>query len=107
MPKQRHAGVELELIREAEDLRGAAAGHLIHQLRALAQPRAQERVRQVSARLGQRAERVPARGCASAEPRQLREDEPHPVRALLAGAKLGAHPRIHRGLRCHEAFEGS
>ena len=41
---------------------------------------AQHRVREVGARLVERRDRVEARRLAAAQPRELREDEPHPVR---------------------------
>ncbi|GAA4031752.1 hypothetical protein GCM10022281_09180 [Sphingomonas rosea] len=42
---------------------------------------------------------------AEAEPAQLGQDEPHPVRALLAGPKLGQRQLIDPALRRDEAGE--
>jgi hypothetical protein len=47
---------------------------------------------------------VPGHG-ARAKAGNLREDEPHPVSALAAGAKLGEHLREDAGLGVHEALQ--
>ena len=55
---------------------------------ALEQARAEHRVRQVVARLGDPAERIQLRHLAASESGDLGEDEPHPVTALAPGAQL-------------------
>lgn len=43
---------------------------------------------------------------ARAESRELREDEPNPVRALPAGAELGQGSVVGEGLGVEEVLEG-
>ena len=75
--------------------------------RALVQPRSQHRVLEVGARLVQRLDRVALRRWAPAQPRDLREHEPHPVAGLVAGAQLGQRLVVGAALvlGLDEAFE--
>jgi hypothetical protein len=73
--------------------------------RALTQPWAEDRVREVGPRLRQPADPEPLGGRARAQSRHLGEDEPHPVAALVARLQLGDDRPVRRGLRLHEALE--
>ena len=73
--------------------------------RAFAQARPEHRVRQIGGGLGARGDGVALRAVARAEAGDLREDEPHPVAALLAGGELGAHLLVDQILRVDEALQ--
>src|SRR5262249_36174473 len=86
--KERHGRPEFEVIRVTEDLLDVAARDLIHQPRALAQPRTQNGMLQVGFSLGVRGDgEVSSRG-AVAQSLDLRKHEPHPVGGLASGTKL-------------------
>jgi hypothetical protein len=89
--EERHGGAEFQIVGVAEDLLQRASGERIHQLRALAQARPEQWMRQIGTRLTERADRVRARGGAVAQALELRKDEPHPVAAFLTGRELLAH----------------
>ena len=60
----------------------------------LAQPRAEQLMLEVGAGFGEREDRVGAGGRAAAQPRDLREDEPHPVAGLAAAPQLRQRPLV-------------
>src|SRR6185437_5827049 len=85
-------------------MRGAALDG-IHERHALPEPRSQERMREIRTRLILRRDgKAPGSG-AVAQARDLREDEPHPMAALLARRKLAANLREDRLLRRDEALQ--
>jgi hypothetical protein len=65
----------------------------------------QERVSQIGARLGKRADAVIFGDRGTAETAQLRKDEPHPVAPLPARAQLAERAIENRHVRRHEALE--
>src|SRR2546429_8736159 len=94
--EERHARAEFQVIGVAEDLLDRTTLDAVHQPRALAQARPQDRVREIGARLLDGGKRVaPCRG-ARAETLQLWKDEPHPVAILAPGRKLGTPPVEYR-----------
>ena len=52
-----------------------------------------------------RLDREALRGAAVPEAGDLREDEPHPMALLVAGAELAANIGVNRFLRIDEALE--
>src|ERR1700728_2417741 len=62
-------------------------------------------MREIGARLAARADRIKPRHRTRAKSADLREDEPHPMRRLAPGAKLGANLRIDRRLRRNETLQ--
>ena len=76
-----------------------------HNRRALDQARAEHRMFQIGLGLRQARDRVPFRSRAAAEPRELREHVPHPMRALATIAELGERAFVRRGLRFDEAVQ--
>ena len=73
--------------------------------RALAQPGAKRRMRQVGGGFGKRRHGKRLRGRAMAQPRNLRKDEPHPMTALAAGAELIQYGLVHRLLRINKPLQ--
>src|SRR5215218_4236049 len=73
--------------------------------RALDQPPAERGVSEVGPGLVQAGDREPLRHPAAPEPGDLREDEPHPVGALLAGPQLGERLVVGLGLGVEEPLE--
>ena len=69
------------------------------------EPRAENRVGQIRARLGETPDREVLRRRAHAESGELREDEPHPVRAFPPAADLGEYVLVHSILRADEPLE--
>src|SRR5579875_2713557 len=72
MRKEGHGRAELEDIRITEDGFGAAARDLVHETRALTQPRAEKRMAQVSFGFRARGDREALRHRAMAESPDLR-----------------------------------
>ena len=62
-------------------------------------------VPQVGARLPQRGDPEALRRRAGAQPAQLREDKPHPVRAFAPFAQLFDDGPVDRSLRPQETFQ--
>src|SRR5205823_11811791 len=90
--EERHARAEFEVVGVAEDLLDRTALGAVHQPRAFAQARPQDRVREVGTRLLDGGKRIAPCRSARAQTLQLRKDEPHPVALLAAVRKLGTHP---------------
>src|SRR3546814_4294157 len=59
-------------------------------------------MREIGARFCRVHDRIALRHCAPPEPRELREDVPHPVRALGAEPDFGERARIDLLLRSEE-----
>src|SRR3546814_919650 len=66
---------------------------------------AEDGMREIGARFCRIGDRIALRHRAPPEPGELREDVPHPVRALGAAPDFGERARIHLLLRCNEPFE--
>lgn len=60
---------------------------------------------EIGPRLAQRADAEELRGLAAAQACELREDEPHPVRALGAAPDFAEGDRIDRRLRLDEPLK--
>jgi len=60
---------------------------------------------EIGARLVEGADAIELRHRGAAEAAQLREDEPHPVAALLARLQLAKRDFEDRRLRRHESLE--
>ena len=90
---------------EAEDLARGSALDVEREPRALPQPRAEDRVREIGLRLVERGDREADRHGALSEARDLGKDEPHPVALLPSGLKFPTHLIVDRRLRVDEAFE--
>ena len=84
-----HRRAQLQRVDAAQDVVGGPAGVAQHRLGAFDQPGPEHGVRQIAARFGQVLDRVRLSHAAASEPRDLREDEPHPMAAFLPGAQLG------------------
>ncbi len=82
MREEGHRGAQLDRVDAAEDLLGAASAMRSEDLGTLDEPWPEDRMRKVSLRLSQIADRVRLCDGAAAEPSDLREDEPHPMTGL-------------------------
>src|SRR5579885_1992149 len=82
--EQRGARLELQVVGGAEDLPRGPAREADDRLGALAKPRPEDRVIEVGPRLVEALDRVASGGRAGTQAVDLREDVPHPVRALPA-----------------------
>ena len=89
--------------RDQSDRRGREGEQ---QLRARPQSSPQHRVRQIRLGLGARSEPEALPTVAPPQRRELREDEPDPVRPLPAGSELREDGLVHRGLRIEVVLEG-
>lgn len=87
--KQGYRGSELEVVGRAEDLMDCASLNLNNQFCALEQARAEDGVARVGLGFLERADAELIGHLAMAETLHLREDEPDPVAALVAGAEFG------------------
>src|SRR3546814_2012176 len=95
--EQRQRRSELYGIDIAEHRHRVTAEQILERRHAFDIARAKKRMRQIGACLGFIGNRIALRHCASPKPRELREDEPHPMRSLLvapnfferAGVKIG------------------
>src|SRR3546814_16423448 len=72
----------------------SASGQILQRLDAFDVTGAKDGMREIGARFCRVRDRIALRHCAPPEPRELREDVPHPVRALGADADCGERPRI-------------
>ena len=95
--------MQFQVVRVAKYLVRAAALGSGDQFGAFAQAGAQYRVCKIGARFGQRCDGVALRRGAAAKAGQLREYEPHPVRALARCAQFGDDCVVERRLRFGEA----
>src|SRR5262249_10351784 len=103
--EQRQAGAEFEVVGGAEDLMRGSSFYRNNGFAAFAQARAQDRMGQIVARFLQRLDGVGLRHGAVAQPRDLWEDEPHPMRLLGAALKFAQRPRIDGRLGFDEALQ--
>lgn len=71
----------------------------------LAQPRSEQRIDKIEARVVQVAESKEFGRGGMPEPRKLRKHEPHPVRLLPAGVELCVDVRQDRVLCCDETLQ--
>ena len=86
--EKRCARAKLHVIRFPEDLDRGETIDVDRCLAAFHQSRSENRMLEVCLGLGEALDRVPARRGAETKPVELREDEPYPVRLLVAGADL-------------------
>ncbi len=103
--EERHRRADLHRVDRPEDPDGRPARRREHQPGALAQARAEHRVRQVGTGLVEGRKRVEAGRLAPAEPGDLREDEPDPVAGLASGPELGDDVTVDETLGSHEPLE--
>ena len=104
--EQRHRAPELTRVNRAQNALGApGSGPAKHRLGARHEPWTEHRVAAVCLCLVATADRVELRGRTAAKARDLREYEPHPVAALLAGAQLGERGGVDVRLRLDEPLE--
>jgi len=103
--EERHRGAELEVVGVAHDRLDLAARRVEHEPDALLQARPEDGMLEIIARLRFRGEAVPLARLASPEGRQLREDEPDPVRLFPAGRQLAPDRAIDRILSRDESGE--
>ena len=82
-----------------------ATFYLENQLRTFFQPRAENRVLEVSARFLPRGDREFDRDRASSETPDLRKDEPDPVARLHSSAQFLKHALEHRRLGLEKAIQ--
>src|SRR5690606_5295329 len=103
-----HRTPEFQRVDRAEDrFRAARPGPAEHRLGAFDQAWPEQAMVEIGARLDQVGDGVEPRGGASSEPRDLREDEPHPVAALGAGPQLAERLVVDAALRLDETGEVS
>ena len=103
--EQRHRRMEFQVVGRSENLVHCLVADVQHKARALAQPRSEHRMREISLGLGTAREAEVLGHRAATEAPQLRKDEPHPVARLRAGGKLGTHTLVDRSLCDDEALE--
>ncbi len=103
--EQRHARVELHVIRRAENRVQRSSCVRQDQARALLKPRPKHRVGKVGSRLRARGNPEGNCGWRATQASQLRKDEPHPVAFLLAGPQLVQHSGIDRALSVNKAVK--
>jgi hypothetical protein len=107
MRKERHRGAQLDRVNATEDVFGAKSTMRRNDLGTIDEPCSEHRMREVSLRLSQIADRVRLGHGAAAEPSDLWEDEPHPMTDLASVAQLRYRPPIRASavLSCDEALE--
>jgi hypothetical protein len=103
--KQCKTGVELQIVRAAENQVSAPPGDRGDTLCAFHQSSAEDRVPQIRLRLVKRCEAVKLRGRAVTQATQLRKDEPHPMGPFPSGRQLVQHLGIHRLLCSYETLQ--
>ena len=86
--EQREAGAEFKIVRRTEDGAGAFVFVRKDRRSAFAQAGTENRVGEVGTGLRRILQAVIGGVPAVAESAELRQNEPHPMRALLAGTKL-------------------
>ena len=79
--------------------------HLVDQLRALVQSRAEQLVPQIGVGFLERGDAVADRHRTAAQPEELRKHEPHPVTAFSSAPQLVDDAAVNRSLRLHETFQ--
>src|ERR1700729_1489965 len=97
--------MELQVVGIGKDFVDTSIFHSVHQRRAVTQPFAQNRVREIAPGLMDAGDGKALSHRAYAQSLYLRKDEPHPVRTLFAGEKLGPYLCDTRVLRVDEALE--
>jgi len=107
MRKEGHRRAQLDRVDAAEDVFSAASAMRSDDLGALDEPWSEDRMREVSLRLSQIADRVRLGHGAAAEPSDLREDEPHPVTGFAPVSQLRDRPLVRAAavLRPDETLE--
>ena len=103
--EQGHRRAELLRVDRPHDLHRVVDVEVGERTGALDQPRPEHRVGHVGAGLAEVRQGEPLRHAAAAEPGELREHEPHPVRALLPLPQLGERLVVGLGLGVEEPLE--
>lgn len=103
--KEGDGGVELEVIRVAEDLIERPPFDTVDQSDTLTEAWTKNRVAEIGAGLGETRDGESLGHGARSEALHLRKDKPHPVRSLLSGCELGSRLGVGGGLRVEEALE--
>ncbi len=104
-PEQGHARAEFHFVGGAEHLVCGPPGNRVDRCSADPQALAEDRMLQVGPRLIEVADRIALRHRAEPESGDLREDEPHPVAALVACFQLLQGLRVSGALSVHEPCE--
>lgn len=97
--------MQLHVVRAAENLMGGAVFQFEKNGDALSQASPEHGMGKIGLGLIERGNRVALCHGAEAKARDLRENEPHPVRRLATRPQFGNHLRKHRFLRLDEAFK--
>jgi len=84
MRKERHRGAQLDRVHATEDVFGGKSTMRRNDLGTLDEPFSEHRMRKVSLRLSQIADRVRLGHGTAPEAGDLRKDEPHPMTGLAA-----------------------
>ncbi len=103
--KERHAGVKLEIVRTAEDGMDRRPLLSIDETRKFHKPGTEQAMPAIGFRLVEGCDCIGLRHRAGTQPGDLREDEPHPVRTLLALPEFMQHIVIDTRLRIDEALQ--
>src|SRR3546814_1639458 len=82
-----------------------ASAQILQRLDAFDVTGAKYGMREIGARFCRVRDRIALRHCAPPEPRELREDVPHPVRALGAEPEFGERARIDLLLGGNETLQ--
>lgn len=106
MGEEGHGRAEFEIVRGAEDGVGRFFGMGEDGGRAFEQARAEGFVREIGAGFVKGGQRIALAHGAHAQPGDLREHEPHPMGALVAGAEFGEGGRVDGGLGGEEVVYG-
>jgi hypothetical protein len=96
---------ERNFVDRTEDFARRLAFNVERKLRALSNPRAEDRVGEIGFRLVQRSDRETDRHGALPETSDLGKDEPHPMALLPPNRQLPTNLLIDRRLRVHEPLE--
>jgi hypothetical protein len=94
MRKERHRGAQLDPVNATEDVVGGESTMGRNNLGTLDETWSEHRMRKVSLRLSQIADRVRLGHGTAPEPCDLREDEPHPVTGLAPVSQLRDGPLV-------------
>src|SRR5580692_6443727 len=103
--EQGHGRTKFYLIDRTEDVARGLSLRVERELRAFPEPRAEDRVREISLRLVQRGDRETDRHGALSEARDLGKDKPHPVAFFPPNLQLPTNALVDRRLCVHEPLE--
>ena len=107
MRKERHRRAQLDRVNATEDVFCGKSTMRPNDLGTLDEPCSEHRMRKISLRLSQIADRVRLGHRTAPEPCDLREDEPHPMTGLAPISQLRDRPLVRAAavLRPDETLE--